>query len=145
MPRHPQRNVHFTTSYPSDPATIADARASFSEWLRRVGHEGELVDEMVVVLSELVANAMAASREAADEITVRAWIDDDGLTLEVTNPASAVFTTASCWDYSDPLRTGGRGLILVEALVDDLAIAPPDDRRPLSVRCRRELAALQRR
>ena len=145
MPSTPQRNIHFAATYEPDTARIAEARAAFSDWLRGTRQDGELHDEMLVVLSELVANAIAASRAGSDEITVKAWIDDDGLTLEVTNPASAVFTTASCWDYDDPLRAGGRGLILVEALVDDLSIAPPDDRRPLSVRCRRELAALRQR
>ena len=144
MPSTPQRTPHFAASYESNTAVIADARTAFSAWLG-ARHDGELHDEMLVVLSELVSNAVAASQAGTDEITVQAWIDDDGLTLEVTNPASAVFTTASCWDLDDPLRTGGRGLILVEALVDDLSIAPPDDRHPLSVRCRRELAALQKR
>ena len=145
MPSNPQRNTHFAATYEPETARIADARDAFSDWLRRTRQDGELHDEMLVVLSELVANAVTASRSGSDLITVEAWIDDDGLTLEVTNPASAVFTTASCWDFDDPLRTGGRGLILVEALVDDLSIAPPDDRHPLSVRCRRELAALQKR
>jgi hypothetical protein len=71
-------------------------------------------------------------------VAVRAWLDGE-LTLEVTNPAHAAFDVGSHWDYDDPLRPGGRGLMIVESLVDDLAITPPDEASPLRVRCQRAL------
>jgi hypothetical protein len=50
-----------------------------------------------------------------------------------------VFDLDAHWDYDDPLRPGGRGLLIVESLVDDLAITPPSGVEPLRVRCRRSL------
>lgn len=61
------------------------------------------------------------------------------LTLEVAKPADAAFDAGAHWDYDDPLRPGGRGLINVEALVADLAIAPPAGTPALRVRRRRGL------
>jgi anti-sigma regulatory factor (Ser/Thr protein kinase) len=139
MPRPPQRTQDFFGSYGPEPVAIHDARRAFATWLEPLVAEGELLDEMLVVLSELMANAADASEQPQGDITVRAWLDADGLSLEVTNPPASTFAAVNRWDYDDPLRTGGRGLIIVESLVDDIAIAPPNGPEPLTVRCRREL------
>lgn len=128
----------FFATYRPDNAVIADARDSFSTWLAQAAPTSSVGGEMRVVLSELLANAFTASRDGHSAVAVRAWVDED-LTLEVTNPADAAFDPGAHWDYDDPLRPGGRGLIIVESLVDDLAIAPPDGNQPLRVRCQRHL------
>lgn len=134
----PAEAGEFFATYRPDTAVIADARDTFSAWLARAAPGSRVGDEMVVVLSELLANAIKASRDGHSAVAVRAWIDGD-LALEVTNPANAAFDPGAHWDYDDPLRPGGRGLVIVESLVDDLAIAPPDDTEPLRVRCQRRL------
>lgn len=131
----------FLVSYRPDTAIIHQARTAFSDWLHAHDRSAALHDDLLVVLSELISNAVDASDGGDGEVVVRAGIDEAGVALEVTNPTSSDFTTASRWDLDDPLRTGGRGLVIVEALVDDLAIAPPDGQRALSVRCRRDLPA----
>lgn len=141
MAGSPHQDDEFVVTSRPDTAVIHETRRAFSSWLRAHGRGQQLHDEMLVVLSELLSNAVDASAGGEGEVVVRAWIDEDGLALEVTNPASADFTTVSRWDLDDPLRTGGRGLVIVESLVDDLAIAPPDGRRALRVRCRRDLPA----
>lgn len=128
----------FSATYRSEAAAIHEAREAFGAWLGAREITAPLQAEMQVVLSELLANAVAASQDPLDAMKVRAWLDDE-LTLEVTNPPGAVFVPANTWDYDDPLRPGGRGLIIVESLVDDLAIALPDDTQPLKVICRRAL------
>jgi anti-sigma regulatory factor (Ser/Thr protein kinase) len=135
MPRPPQRPEDFSGSYGPDPAAIYDARRDFSGWLDASLDDGDTLDEMLVVLSELMANAVDASQDPTGDVTVEAWVDDDGLTLKVTNPPASTFAAVNRWDYDDPLRAGGRGLLIV----DDLAIAPPNGAEPLSVRARREL------
>lgn len=126
----------FCATYRSETAAIHEARQDFAAWLGSHAVDASLQAEMQVVLSELLANAVAASQDPLDAMAVRAWLDHE-LTLEVTNPAGAVFETSNTWDYDDPLRPGGRGLIIVESLVDDIAIAPPDGTRPLKVVCTR--------
>lgn len=128
----------FFATYRSETAAIHEAREDFGDWLGLHEVTAPLQAEMQLVLSELLANAVAASQDPEDAMAVRSWIDDE-LALEVTNPASAVFDATNTWDYDDPLRPGGRGLIIVESLVDDIAIAPPDGTEPLRVRCRRAL------
>lgn len=130
--------TEFFATYRPDVSVIAGARDEFSSWLAGVAPGTSVGDEMLVVLSELLANAFAASRDERGSVAVRAW-SDGAVTLEVTNPADAVFDPHGHWDYDDPLRPGGRGLAIVESLVDDLAIAPPIGTQPLRVRCRREL------
>ena len=139
MPRPPQRTQDFSSSYGPDPASIHDARRDFSRWLDASVKDEDILDEMLVVLSELMANAIDASEHPAGDVTVQARVDADGLTLKVTNPPASTFAAVNRWDYDDPLRAGGRGLLIVESLVDDIAIAPPNGPEPLSVRCRREL------
>ena len=128
----------FFSTYRSETAAIHEARQAFGEWLGEHAITAPLQAEMQLVLSELLANAFAASQDPLDAMAVRSWIDDE-LTLEVTNPVGAVFEMSNTWDYDDPLRPGGRGLLIVESLVDDLAIAPPDGTQPLKVICRRAL------
>jgi anti-sigma regulatory factor (Ser/Thr protein kinase) len=140
MPTASRPAAHpFSATYRSETAAIGSARQEFGEWLGEQAVTAPLQAEMQLVLSELLANAVAASQDPLDAMAVRSWIDHE-LTLEVTNPASAVFDTTNTWDYDDPLRPGGRGLLIVESLVDDIAIALPDGTQPLKVLCRRTLA-----
>lgn len=142
MPGPPQRHEAFSGSYPPLTAAISDARLEFSGWLAECLEDPDLHDDMVVVLSELVANAVAASLDPVGNVDVRALFDGDGLFMQVTNPPASSFSAVNRWDYDDPLRPGGRGLLIVESLVDDIAIAPPDGHHPLTISCRRQLPLL---
>ena len=133
----------FYATYRPDTVVLADAREAFGRWVGAEPALAELREEMLVVLSELLSNAINASRDPLDAVAVRAWHEGAELVLEVTDPASAAFEPTSAWDYDDPLRPGGRGLIIVESLVDDIAIAPPDHDHPLQVRCRRAVPAVR--
>lgn len=141
MPSSPQQSDTFFSTYQPSTAVVGTARADFSAWLGTRHDAPELHDDMVVVVSELVANAVQASRGDSGTITVAAAMEDQSLTLEVTNPASSTLATVNRWDHGDPLRSGGRGLLIVESLVDDVVISPPDGTRALTVRCRRRLPA----
>lgn len=137
MPASPQRLQEYSATYRAATAVLPRARGEFADWLRDRGVPDEVNDELLVVASELLSNAIAASDDPTQELEVAASIDDDCVTLEVTNPPASEFSVVDRWDYDDPLRPGGRGLIIVESLVDDLAIAPPTGERSLSVRCQR--------
>ena len=139
MPRPPQRSYFFADHAP-DFADIAEARASYSDWLRSwQKSDSAFHREMLVVLSELLANAIDASARDDGEVVARAWLEDESLVLEVTNTITGPFTPVHLWDYDDPLRHGGRGLVIVNALVDDIEIGHRDDAGALVVRCARSL------
>ena len=95
------------------------------------------VADLSAVRAEFVAWLEGAGETppGASRATVAAHIDVDVLVVEVANEVSAAATTPSEheWDLNDPLRTGGRGLLLVSAFVDDIDVDVVG--RRLVVRC----------
>lgn len=128
-----------TTRFPPrGMASVADlsaVRAEFVAWLEGVGVVEDRIDDLSVVLSELGANAVRETPEGAEEACVTAIVNDGILEIEVSNEVSPSTASPSEheWDLSDPLRTGGRGLLLVSAFVDDIDVDVVD--RRLVVRC----------
>lgn len=138
MPRSPQRSAYFFVADPPAVTQIPEARASFSDWMHSWATDlGDFHDEMLIVVSELLANAVAASGQHAAAVTVRAWVQGDALSVEVTNTMpQGSYMPVDLWDYDDPLRPGGRGLIIVNELVDEVEFNDRTD-GALAVRCRR--------
>ncbi len=115
-------------------ADLSEVRTAFMGWLRAADVESEQVDDLSVVLSELGANAVRETPAGAPPAEVEAVISGQRLQLTVTNEVSAdPSAEVDTWDLGDPLRTGGRGLMLVSAFVDDVAVDVVD--RRLVVRC----------
>jgi anti-sigma regulatory factor (Ser/Thr protein kinase) len=122
----------FPTQTMSAVARLSEVRARFVEWLTRAGVGADQVDDLSVVLSELGANAIRETPEGAPPADVTARLRDDRLELTVTNEVSAESVPTDDWDLSDPLRTGGRGLLLVAAFVDDIDVDVEDRRLVVS-------------
>lgn len=113
---------------------LSDLRRDFAAWLRRGGAGPDRVEELSVVLSELVANAIRETPAGAPPTTVDATAGAPGsMHLEVSNTVDPDFDISKDWDLTDPLRTGGRGLLLVSALVDHVDVDVDGDR--LVLRC----------
>ncbi|HEU5084165.1 MAG TPA: ATP-binding protein [Acidimicrobiales bacterium] len=107
---------------PADTAVIADARAMLHGWLADAGvGDREVVDDLSVVLSELVANAVEASPHDGS-VVVRTQLEEGTVVLSVVNDVREWVTPAERWDLDDPLRPGGRGLLIVSALADDVTV-----------------------
>lgn len=143
MPGSPQRTHAFSSSYPATDGSIAYARREVTQWLR--SHtaddgDGEVVDEMAVVVSELVTNAVRATGGPDATVKVAARIHGGAILLEVCNPSAMWVDVDRRWDLDDPLRLGGRGLLIVRSLVDDVTVEVDPDAVTTTVRCRRELA-----
>lgn len=128
-----------TTRFPTrgmvSVADLSDVRGEFVSWLEGMGVEEDRIDDLSVVLSELGANAVRETPAGAGAALVAATIDGATLTIEVSNEVSPASVPPSDheWDLSDPLRTGGRGLMLVSAFVDEVDVDVVD--RRLVVRC----------
>ncbi|NEB77751.1 ATP-binding protein [Streptomyces sp. SID14478] len=116
---------------PHGPAGVGEARHRMRDQLRRSGVAETVVDDAVLILSELLSNACRHGRPLGDEMTgdgdVRAaWrVDGRGcLTVEVTDgggPTRPVPATPSV------TARGGRGLNIIAALSDDWGVR--DDAR----------------
>jgi len=85
--------------------------------------------DLAVVASELLANAYRACVGADTEVTLQCAHHQGAIVLAVTNPVSEWVAPADRWDFEDPLRTGGRSLLIVSALVDDLRVEHDLNRR----------------
>lgn len=112
---------------------LAQVRARFMEWLREAEVDSERIDDFSVVLSELGANAIRETPDGALRPDVTASIVGSTLELTVTNEVAPDSGPADDWDLGDPLRTGGRGLLLVSAFVDSVDVDVAG--RRLVVRC----------
>lgn len=138
MPRHPQRNDagprSFDASFPARVDALPAQRHDFTGWLSRLGVDGDVADDLTVVFSELTTNAVHGSPNACARVNVRAACEDDELVLDVRNTTAPDRYGATRWDLDDPLREGGRGLLIVRALVDELDVSL--DGGDLAVRCR---------
>lgn len=123
-----------TLTLPAVTSSIPAGRTAFAEWLEE-RCDGGVVDELAVVFSELVANAVSASADASD-IDVRATHHDGHVFLDVANVPDRR-APMQRWDLTDDLRGGGRGLLIVTALVDDIEVSRRDG--VVAVCCRRRV------
>lgn len=141
MPGPPQRVDDFSITCEADNAVIADARKGFTAWLRRWVPNDEAIDDLTLVLSELMANAVRAASGEGATVHVMACQDGDEVVLAVRNPTVRWVGADTRWDLDDPLRPGGRGLLIVETLVDELEIEHDERDGSTTVRSRRSVAA----
>lgn len=119
----PQHRSALELTLPATAASVAEARRALVAWLRDVAHaDGEVVDDLAVVVSELTANATRTAEVHGDTVTVEATVRDGALVLSVDNPADMWVPPTHRWDMDDPLRGGGRGLQIVRAFVDELRV-----------------------
>ncbi|WP_431313266.1 ATP-binding protein [Streptomyces antnestii] len=111
---------------PHGPAGVGEARHRMRDQLRVGGVPEAVIDDAVLILSELLSNACRHGRPLGDELAgdgdVRAaWrVDARGcLTVEVTDgggPTRPVPATPSVTAH------GGRGLNIITALADDWGV-----------------------
>lgn len=114
-------------------AALAAVRESFVEWLAGVTTSEERIEDLSVVISELGANAVRGTPSGAEAARVAAWVEDRRVVLEVANRVEDLTVPDADWDFDDPLRTGGRGLLLVSAFMDDVSVEVDGDL--LVIRC----------
>lgn len=138
MPRHPQRStgngVAFDVTFPARVELLPSQRREFAEWLDALGLGADVRDDLTVVFSELTANAVAGSPDDEARVSARAELDGAHVVIDISNATEGATAQVRRPDLADPLRPGGRGLMIVRALVDDLDVIR--DGADLAVRCR---------
>ncbi|MFE9309375.1 SpoIIE family protein phosphatase [Streptomyces sp. NPDC006706] len=94
--------------------SVATARSFVRDTLQGWGF-GDIVDDAVVLTSELVTNAVVHAGTAADVLCLRS---DDGVRIEVSDryPERELPVQSSAINMGSPDREGGRGLQLCAAL-----------------------------
>ena len=86
MPGPPQRIDDFSLTCAADTAVISDVRQGFAAWLRRFVPDTETVDDMALVLSELLANAVSATHDDDETVHVLACLEEEVVVLAVRTP-----------------------------------------------------------
>ncbi|MEU6526998.1 SpoIIE family protein phosphatase [Streptomyces sp. NPDC046924] len=96
--------------------SVASARAFVRDTLQGWGF-ADIIDDAVVLTSELVTNAVVHAGTSADLLCLRG---DDGVRIEVSDryPEREVPLQGSAVSMGSPDREGGRGLQLCAALAD---------------------------
>lgn len=113
-----------------DTGELAAMRAKLGDWLTRRSAPAAVVDELVLAADELCANAI----QAADggQVGLEARWDGTAVHLAVSNAGRAPdgFASAATDPHAgtDVLRERGRGLTIVRAFTDSLAIVNVDGR-----------------
>jgi anti-sigma regulatory factor (Ser/Thr protein kinase) len=106
---------------PHDTHSAALVRHELSAELALRGIDPESIDEVVLVASELVGNAVRHTM-AVDGCGLGVdWsLDDEGVTVQVSDSS----TTPPAPRTPSDSEPGGRGMHIVEALADDWGVRP---------------------
>lgn len=99
---------------PHERTGVRLARHAFADQIAAAGVEGEARDDAMLVLSELVSNAVKhAAPLPSGEITVRWSLDDEVLHIEITDGGASTRPRAGVAALS---ALGGRGLDIVRTV-----------------------------
>lgn len=112
------------------------ARRLLREWLEARDHDGDQVQELLVVATELCTEAVRSS--SAGLVTLRAWGDGQGVVVEVESLDGAN-GRAAVQAAGDPLDEVVKGMVIVRALCDEVTIMVRGPNR--FVRCRKQIGA----
>jgi GAF domain-containing protein/anti-sigma regulatory factor (Ser/Thr protein kinase) len=110
----------FDERYPAAVESVTNARRAVAAWLAAQPIARDRRPDLLLAVTELATNAVRAARTAVD---VRCWLTDDAVMAEVTDDGPG-FDAAFPRHVRelDLLAERGRGLFLVDALVDECTI-----------------------
>jgi serine/threonine-protein kinase RsbW len=118
-------NVHFSVRLPTDAQSVPLVRGLLRQALSYLGVAEENIQEIVLALTEACANVVQHAVDQ-EEYEVEVAIDDSVCRISVVDDGDGFDPDTAV--PADPLD-GGRGLILMRALVDRLAFVQDEDGR----------------
>lgn len=112
-----REETRVTLRVPFQASSVSDVRRDLRTWMRKRGSTGDRIDDARVVVSELVANSVRHAQPLADGSLIVDWrLDDRRLHISVTDGGG---TTDPHIIDAPVSATSGRGMAIVETLVDD--------------------------
>jgi len=106
---------HFELDRAAGAGGLAQMRADTRRYLRSVGMHAAAVDDVVLAVGEALSNAVEHSGPSnSASVDVDIELADDELTIEVADYGR--------WRNRPPRPDGGRGLGIMRAVMDDVAI-----------------------
>jgi anti-sigma regulatory factor (Ser/Thr protein kinase) len=95
---------------------LSDARRASSSWLLDRGVPEPVTEELAIVVSELLANAVLSEPDHRTQLSIRSMTGH--VEIEVVNAATPERPLEP--RLPDPTASSGRGLFVAAALVDEL-------------------------
>ena len=119
--------IEFTVRLPVDSHSVPFVRGLCRKALEHLQVDKDTVDEIVLALTEACANVVEHSGQGTD-YDVAVHIDDDVCRISVWDEGAG-FDMPDLSQPVDPRSDGGAGLVLMRALVDDMAFERDGDGR----------------
>ena len=120
-------NVAFSVRLPTDAQSVPLVRGLLRQALQYLGVAETGIQEVVLALTEACANVVQHAGEH-EEYQVDIAVDDQVCRISVLDEGEG-FDLAAAQDDARTALEGGRGLILMRALVDRLAFVQDQDGR----------------
>jgi anti-sigma regulatory factor (Ser/Thr protein kinase) len=121
-------NVAFRIRLPVDAQTVPLVRGLIRQALQYLGVVGSGIDEVLLALSEACANVVQHAGEH-EEYEVDVTIDDHVCRITVIDDGDGFDVEAAAAARPGSPLDGGRGLLLMQALVDRLDFRRTEDGR----------------
>ena len=122
---------------PGRASAIARARRAVAEFLARRGVPSVVVDDMELVTSELVTNAIIHPPAPVDVVRVEVGASDTVSVAVSHVGAAAAIPPVESWRPPPPHALSGRGLAIVKRLSDAVSVRQVGDMAVVT--CRRRL------
>ncbi|WP_195210391.1 ATP-binding protein [Actinomarinicola tropica] len=118
LPHGPNMHLRLRATINSVPV----ARHTLRDWLRELGSPPDVIDDLCLAITELVTNAIEASPTSAAEVSIQAVYSEPDIYLEVVDHGNGFSLDSDTFDEPGPQSIRGRGLPIVQALVDLVAV-----------------------
>jgi len=120
---------------PNRPEFVAVARLTVAAVACRMGFDVSAIEDIKVAVGEACTNAIehgVPAEQCAEMVTIACRIADDGLSITVHDPGvgfePGAAASAAHAAGTATLTEGGLGLLLIQALMDDVEVtSTPDD------------------
>jgi anti-sigma regulatory factor (Ser/Thr protein kinase) len=105
---------------PAQPSSAAVVRQRISADLARAGLPEGLIDDVVLVATELLSNALRHARSLPDDqLDIRWEVRQDSVSIKVTDGGGRHQPHVR---HPGPAETNGRGLSIVETLAEEWGV-----------------------
>ena len=126
-----------TIVIPSNPKFLTDVDTFVEGYLREYGTSDSVVADIAISVSELVNNAIVHGNKISEDavVTVSVTRNGDSVTIAVTDEGGGF----NPQEIDDPLKEEnlmkevGRGIFIVESLMDKVEITPTDNGTTVSI------------
>ncbi len=121
-------NIGFSVRLPVDAQSVPLVRGLLRQALQHLGVASDRIDDVLLALTEACANVVQHA-QGQDEYQVDVRIDDHVCRISVLDDGQGFDPQQVAADQAGSPLEGGRGLILMRALVDRLAFRETEDGR----------------